>query len=93
MVSKKHKIKQKAKNLEPHIRIGKKGLTNEVVKEVTNYFKDKEVIKIKLLKTAIKDRKHKKALAVELAGKTSSMLIDRVGSVIVLHKPKKKRKI
>lgn len=86
----KHKLKQKAKKLEPHIRIGKKGLTEEVVKEIANQLKDKEIIKIKLLKPAIKDKKHKKAMAIELAGKTGSMLIDRVGSVIVLHKAKNK---
>ena len=90
MQLKKHIIKQKAKTLEPRIRIGKKGLTEEEIKEIVNQLKDKEIIKIKLLKSSIKDKKHKKAMAIELAGKTGSMLIERVGSVIVLHKAKNK---
>ena len=92
MTSKKHKIKQKAKALEPHIRIGKQGTTKEVIEEITKQLNGKEIVKIKFLKSSVKDRKHRKALAVELAGKTKSMLIDRIGSVIVLHKPKKEKK-
>jgi len=92
MTSKKHKIKQKAKSLEPHMRIGKKGVTKKVINEITKQLNGKEIIKIKFLKSAVKDRKHKKAVAIELAEKTKSMLIDRIGSVIVLHKPKKAKK-
>lgn len=89
-MTKKHELKQKAKSMKPHIHIGKKGFTKEAIKEITRQLNGKRIIKIKFLKSAVKDRKHKKAMAVELAGKTRSMLIDRVGSVIVLHKPKKK---
>jgi len=85
----KHIIKQKAKALEPGIRIGKKGATEEVIKEIISQLRDKELIKVKLLRPAVEEKKHKKAIAIELADKTKSVLIDRVGSVIVLYKPKK----
>ena len=88
----KHIIKQKAKALEPGIRIGKKGLTHEVINEIAKQIKDKELVKVKLLKAAVKDRKHKKGIALELANKTESMLIDKVGSIIVLYKPKTKKR-
>lgn len=84
----KKELKEKGKYLEPVIRIGKAGLTEGVIKEIKLQLKKKNLIKVKLLKGAL-EQKDKKQLANELAEKTGSELIDRVGFVVVLYKKEK----
>ena len=79
------KLKEKAKILEPVIRIGKNGLTESTIKEIKKQLNKKKLIKIKLLRAFISD-KNKKEVAKEIAQKTNSQLIDLVGFVVVLHK-------
>ena len=79
------KLKEKAKALEPVIRIGKNGLTESTIKEIKKQLNKKKLIKIKLLRAFISD-KNKKEVAKEIAQKTNSHLIDLVGFVIVLYK-------
>ena len=78
-------LKQKAKSLEPSVRIGKSGLTESIIDEIKIHLKKKNLVKVKLLKSSIQG-KDKKAVAGELAEKTSSVLVDRVGFVVVLYK-------
>ena len=78
-------LKQKAKSLEPSARIGKSGLTESIIDEIKIHLKKKKLVKVKLLKSSIQG-KDKKAVARELAEKTSSVLVDRVGFVVVLYK-------
>ncbi len=79
------KLKEKAKTLEPVIRIGKNGLTESTVKEIKKQLNKKKLIKVKFLRAFISD-KNKKEVAKEIAQKTNSQLIDLVGFVIVLYK-------
>ena len=79
------KLKEKAKTLEPDIRIGKNGLTESTIKEIKKQLNKKKLIKVKLLRAFISD-KNKKEVAKEIAEKTSSNLIYMVGFVIVLYK-------
>ena len=85
---KKKDLKEKAKLLEPMIRIGKAGLSDGVIKEIKNQLKKKKMIKIKILRSCLKE-KNKKEVAKELAEKTNSELIDRVGFIAVLRKKEK----
>lgn len=78
-------LRRKAMNLEPVIRIGKNGLTENTFNEIKKILKKRGLIKIKLLKNFIQD-KNKKAIAREIAEKTDSELIQQVGFVIVLNK-------
>lgn len=78
-------LKQKAKSLEPSIRIGKSGLTESIIDEIKIHLKNKKLVKVKLLKSSIQG-KDKKAVARELAEKTNSILVDRVGFIVVLYK-------
>ncbi|MFH2028182.1 MAG: YhbY family RNA-binding protein [Nanoarchaeota archaeon] len=79
------KLKEKAKLLEPVLRIGKSGITDSVVEEIKCILIKKKLIKIKFLRSALAD-KNKKQLAEEIARKTESELIDAVGFVVVLYK-------
>ena len=80
-----NELKEKAKTLEPVIRIGKNGLTESTIKEIKKQLNKKKLIKVKLLKAFI-NNKNKKEVAKEIAKKTNSRLIDLVGFVIVLYK-------
>ena len=80
-----NELKEKAKTLEPVIRIGKNGFTESTIKEIKKQLNKKKLIKIKLLRAFISD-KNKKEVAKEIAQKTNSHLIDLVGFVIVLYK-------
>ncbi len=75
----------KAKLLEPVLRIGKSGLTENVITEIKKQLQKKKLIKIKFLKPALVD-KDRKELAKEIAEKTEAELIHQVGFVIVLYR-------
>ena len=77
-------LRSKAKALEPILRIGKNGLTENVIKEIGSLLKEKKLIKIKLLKPAIS--KNKKEMINEIVGKTDSELIEAVGNIVVLYR-------
>ncbi len=87
----KMKIKQlrgRAKLLEPALRIGKNGLTDNVIQEIKKRLDKEKLIKIKMFGSFL-EKKDKKELAKEIAQKTNSILIDRVGFVVVLLKKEK----
>ncbi|MBW2977635.1 YhbY family RNA-binding protein [Candidatus Woesearchaeota archaeon] len=81
----KHQLVEKAKQLEPILRIGKSGITEGVINEIKIQLKQNKLIKIKLLRPALAN-KDRKELAKEIAQKTDSELIHQVGFVIVLYK-------
>ncbi|MBW2996636.1 YhbY family RNA-binding protein [Candidatus Woesearchaeota archaeon] len=76
---------EKAKYIQPILRIGKAGVTEGAIEEIKRQLKKRKLIKIKLLKSAL-NGKDKKEMAKEIAEKTRSELIHQVGSVIVLNK-------
>ena len=76
---------EKAKLLEPVIRIGKNGLTDSVVSELKKHLKKKKLVKVKFLKSSLGD-KSRKEFALEIASKSGGELIHQVGFVVVLYK-------
>ncbi len=68
--------------IETSIRIGKAGITENVVKQVKSMLKKKKIIKVKFLPSAVKGNKNE--LFKELAEKTNSKIIHKVGFVVVL---------
>jgi len=79
------KLRNRAKSLDPVIRIGKNGITDSVINELLRQLKKKRLIKIKFLKSFITN-KDKKLVVQELMKKTNSEVIDVIGNVIVLYK-------
>ena len=77
------KIIKNGKLLEPIIRIGKNGLTENIIKEIKTHIKKRKLIKVKLLKSFIGEN-NRKELAKELADKTDSKVIQQIGFVVVL---------
>ena len=78
-------IKSKAHSIKPAIRIGKQGLTEQVINEIKLQLKKKKLIKIKLLKASL-EKKNKKQLRDEILEKTNANLVSHVGFVITLRK-------
>jgi RNA-binding protein len=73
-----------AHELEPIIRLGNAGLTDAVATETARALHDHELIKVR---AAGGDREARDALFVELAQRTASALIHRIGHVAVLYRP------
>jgi len=78
------KLKAQAQLLEPMFKVGKAGLSEAFVKSVADGLAHHELVKVKFVE--FKDEK--KTLAPELADKTSSHIIMRVGNVVVLYRAK-----
>ena len=74
------------------IHIGKSGITPELTKAVDEALAARELVKVGILQNCFDDPKE---LAVTLAERTSSQLIQIIGKKIVLYRPGKddKRKI
>ena len=78
------KFKATAQSLEPILKIGKAGLSEDFIRSVDVALAQHELVKIKF----VGFKEQKKELAPQLAEKTASHLIMRVGNVMVLHRPK-----
>ncbi len=66
------------------LRIGKDGLTDNVIKQAMTLLKKHKVIKARFFASAIDG--NKKALSEQLANKTNSKIVHRVGFVVVLSR-------
>ncbi len=80
-----NKIRAKAVEMEPIIRIGKKGITPEIIEEIGKHLKKRKLIKIKMLKSA-SDTNDRKEVAKEISDKTGSEVVQQIGQVIVLYR-------
>ena len=72
--------------LEPAVRIGKAGITDNVVKQVMTLLKKRKVIKVKFLASAIQE--NKRARVNELAERAHARVIHKVGFIVVLERLK-----
>jgi RNA-binding protein len=73
-----------AHDLKPIIRLGNAGLTDAVATETARALHDHELVKVK---APGGDREARDALFNELAQRTSSALVHRIGNVAVLYRP------
>ena len=78
------KFKAATQHLEPMFKVGKAGLSEGFIRSVDVALTQHELVKIKFAEF----KAEKKELAPQLAEKTASYLIMRVGNVMVLHRPK-----
>jgi len=78
------KFKAAAQLMEPMLKIGKAGLSEGFIRSVDVALAQHELVKIKFAEF----KEQKKELAPQLAEKTASHLVMRVGNVMVLHRPR-----
>ncbi|TFG08281.1 MAG: YhbY family RNA-binding protein [Promethearchaeota archaeon] len=70
---------------EPHVILGKKGVTEDFIAHVSKLFKSNKIIKIKALKS-IANSENIQELARQVAELTNSYLIDVRGKIFILSK-------
>ena len=76
-----------ANTIEPIFQIGKSGLSDNLIKQLSDALEARELIKITVLNTAPDDVK---SLGNEIAQNTNSTLVQTVGNKITLFRQKKK---
>ena len=81
-------LKAQAQRLKATLKIGKDGLSPQFLAALDETLKHHELVKVKF--DDFKDRK--KELSPQLADKSGSHLITRVGNVVVLYRPKLEEK-
>ena len=77
-------FKAQAQRLKAILKVGKDGLSPQFIAALDEALKHRELLKVQF--DAFKEQK--KELAPQLAEKTGSQLITRVGNVAVLYRPK-----
>jgi len=68
--------------LEPIVHIGQAGLTDGLIASLNQALDDHELVKAKFFA----HKEEKKELAPQLAARTGSVLVHRVGNVVVLYR-------
>jgi len=77
-------LKAQAQRLKATVKVGKEGLSPRFFAGLDEALKHHELVKVKF--DDLKEQK--KELAPQLAGKTGSHFVTRVGNVVVLFRPK-----
>lgn len=86
----KRRIKSELSAEKPTIWVGKEGKTQQIVNEISKQLEKREMLKVRILKSALK-HEEAKSLASKIAEQTDSTLIDVRGHTILLYKRKEKR--
>ena len=77
-------LKARAQRLKATLKIGKEGMSPQFLAALDDALKHHDLVKVKF--DDFKDQK--KELSPQLAEKTGSQLVTRVGNVAVLYRPK-----
>ncbi len=87
----KRRIKNELSAEKPTIWIGKEGTSPQILNEISRQLEKREMVKVKVLKSALKEEETKK-VASKIAEQTESTIIDIRGHTIILYKPRKRKK-
>ncbi|MDI6904839.1 MAG: YhbY family RNA-binding protein [Candidatus Bathyarchaeia archaeon] len=85
----KRRIKRKLSGEKPTIRIGKNKVSQELLKEIEKQLEKKEMLKIKILKTALQEDEAKQ-IASRIAEQTEASLVEVRGHTFMLYKRRRK---
>jgi len=85
------RIKSELSPEKPTIWIGKEGASSQILNEISRQLEKREMVKVKVLKTALKEEEIKE-IASKVAQQTESTLIDVRGHTIILYRPRKRKK-
>lgn len=83
-------LKSLASTMEPIYQIGKSGVAPELTKGIDEALEARELIKINVLKNCMDDPK---AMAVVLAERTKSQVVQVIGKKIVLYRQSSKNPV
>lgn len=85
----KRRIKRELSAERPTVWIGKNGVSVEVLAEIDSQLERTEMVKSKILKTALGETQAK-AIAAEIAQQTGSILVEVRGHTFILYRRKTK---
>ncbi len=77
---------KEAHHSRPDVIIGKRGVTREVIREISKRLKKKKIIKIKMLKTAVSTARERRELAKHVAELVNAELMGIRGRTFILYK-------
>jgi RNA-binding protein len=77
-------LKAKAQRLKASLKVGKEGVSPQFLAALDDTLKHHELVKVKFDEF----KEQKKELAQQLAEKSNSHLVTRIGNVVVLYRPK-----
>ena len=86
----KRRIKRELSAERPTVWIGKEGATPQIMEEISKQLDKREMVKVKILKSALKDEEAK-GIASKIAQQTNSTLIEVRGHTFMLYKRRKRR--
>jgi len=85
----KRRIKRELSAERPTILVGKEGATPQIISEISRQLEKREILKVRILKSALKD-KEAKSVASKIAQQTASTLIEVRGHTLLLYKRRRK---
>ncbi|MEM3874810.1 MAG: YhbY family RNA-binding protein [Candidatus Bathyarchaeia archaeon] len=85
----KRRIKSEFGGEKPTIWIGKKQVSGELVKEIEKQLEKREVVKIKILKSALQEAKASE-IASAISRRTEADLVEARGHTFILYKRRRK---
>jgi len=88
-VGMKRRIKHRLGEEKPTIWIGKSQVSQQILKEIEKQLEKREMIKIKILRSALQGDKAK-GIASRIAEQTGASLVEVRGHTFMLYKPRKK---
>jgi len=86
----KRRIRQELSAERPTVWVGKEGSTPQIMNEISRQLEQREVVKAKILHTALKDIKTEE-IATKIATQTDSTLIEVRGHTFILYKRRKRK--
>jgi RNA-binding protein len=86
----KRRLKRKISAEKPTVWVGKEGSTPQIINEVNRQLEQHEVVKAKILQTALKEIEAKE-IATKIANHTESTLIEVRGHTFILFKKRKRK--
>ncbi|MBX9402248.1 ribosome assembly RNA-binding protein YhbY [Lysobacter sp. BMK333-48F3] len=82
-------LRGQAHDLKAMLQVGGKGVTDALVAEIDLALEHHELIKVKV---GAEDREARDSLIAEIAERTGSALVQRIGHTAVLYRPSKERR-
>lgn len=76
-------IKKKAHDLEPLVRVGKDGITENLIQSILEAIESREVLKVKILQNC---EKEKEEILEELSQRTEFEVVGLIGRTIILYR-------
>ncbi|MFD2829549.1 ribosome assembly RNA-binding protein YhbY [Corticicoccus populi] len=76
-------LKKSAHHLKPIFQIGKNGVTDNFINQISDVLEKRELIKVSVLQNCLED---KDVIADDISRQTSSHIVTIIGNTIILYK-------